>query len=270
MISFKSLAVEAFDKASDFLSDPKNDETGIEEILEKFKAEGGKVEYGKQAWVLIHPKWNYVAKIFSNDVPYLKFIRFTLKNPRPSFPKLFGKPRRIIPRFKRGRTQEKLYVVLLEKLEPITKKEWENIKFFLYYGNNPEYAQEMSIRSSTWVGIANQLKVVEQTYPSLTQFKKDHDFLMNSPHDFGTNDVIERNVMKRPNGEFVLSDPFWEGETPYQTHDRLQRSEMDYYGDEHSEPEPQISGGKRYKKPKVKDPPKSPPKSSGSDDVPFE
>jgi hypothetical protein len=72
--------------------------------------------------------------------------------------------------------------------------------------------------------------------------------------------------MKRDNGEFVLIDPFWEGETPYQTHDRLMKGEIDYDYDDNRN-DSMIKGGELYKKPK-------PPVIKKSDDdnkdnVPF-
>ena len=62
----------------------------------------------------------------------------------------------------------------------------------------------------------------------------------------------------------MLADPVWEGETPYQTHDRLLASETDSYGDEEEE---LIDPG--YKKPKPKPKPKPVPLTQDEQGVPF-
>lgn len=260
---------ESFDKVSDLLSDPRNNEKTIWQLLDDFKAKGGEIlGNGKFATVLFRPSWKYVVKIFSDDVPYLKFVRFVLKNPRPSFPVFYDKPRRIIPNYKRHKSNTYLYVVKTEKLLPITTREYGDIIFYTSY--DTEHSGEMaSDGNQTWVFIYNKMKKLEQEKPSFPQFKKDYNFMLDSAHDIGSPDIHSKNIMKRNDGTLVLADPFWVGETPYQTHDRLLKAEIGYDEDEYRDTEQDmIKGGEKFKQPKLPKPVKSEPKSS-NDDVPF-
>ena len=74
--------------------------------------------------------------------------------------------------------------------------------------------------------------------------------------------------MKRNNSQFVLIDPYWEGETPYQTYDRLMKAELDYDRDPDDDSDKDmIKGGELYKKPKPSKPKKD--VSTSTDDSPF-
>jgi len=266
MIRYKHF-FESFDKVSDLLSDPRNNEKTIHELLDEFQSNGGKIlGNGKFATVLFHPSWKFVVKIFSDDTPYLKFVRFCLKNPRPSYPKFFDKPRRIIPNYKRHKNNTYLYVVKTEKLFPINMREYDDMQYYTSYDKGE--AKEMADQGhEQWVFIYNKLVKLETEKPWYPQFKEDYNFLMNHSHEIGSPDIHSRNFMKRADGSFVIADPFWVGETPYQTHDRLLRAEIGY--DEYDDPEAgMIKGGEKYKKPKPIKLPKSKP-TSPEDDVPF-
>jgi hypothetical protein len=224
-------------------NNPNYDNKLWQEVLEEFKKDGGIVlGQGKYSSVLFHPNWNYVLKIFSNDAFYLKFIRFTMKNSRPSFPKIFDKPRKIVPHFKRTKESEFLYIVPIEKLNPLSKLEWEDIQFYLTYSS--ENREEYREKYESWKIISARLEEIEKNYPQLIQFKKDYDFFENSGIE-GSFDIHKGNIMKRDNGEFVISDPLWEGETPYQAYDRAMKIETDYYGDEYKNDPEYIQGGKK-------------------------
>lgn len=213
---YNHLINEAFDDVFNFLLNPEHKDTEWNDLIRKFEASGGKVlGQGKYATVMEHPSWKYVLKVFSQDAHYLKFVRFVLKNPRPSFPVFYDKPRKIIPHFKKSTSQPYLYIVRTEKLNPIDHDTFKDIERYLYRGT--EYVDRMISKygeGGAWDNLRTRLKASESKYPSLPQFKKDYDFLIASTSKaagFGTLDMHYENIMKRPNGEFVLIDPFWEG-----------------------------------------------------------
>ena len=261
-VDIKFLLEADYDKVSDIVSNPEHNERTLEDILKDFSEKGGKVlGRGRSGIVLQHPKWKFVVKLFSQDSPYLSFVRFCLKNPRKSFPVFFDKPRRIIPNFKRHKYKEYLYIVKTEKLEPISKKEFLDLQYYIYYGGleverQPDESDEDFIKYSDAVSLRTntetKVKEIEDRYPSIQDFLKDYNFLMRAGIK-GAPDIIQSNIMKRSEGEFVLSDPFWEGETPYQTAARLTAAEIGYDDDdeyEHNPDKDMIKGGKKWKSPK--------------------
>ena len=48
----------------------------------------------------------------------------------------------------------------------------------------------------------------------------------------GTPDIHGDNLMQRSDGTIVITDPVWEGETPYQAYDKWVRDQMDHYTDD--------------------------------------
>lgn len=250
---FYSHIFEKYDSVGELLSDPNNNNLQLRELLSDFEKHGGKIlGEGTYATVLSHPSWKYVLKIFHSDVSYLRFVRFALKNPRKSFPKFFDKPRRIVPNFTRPTSHSHLYIIKTEKLNPITKEEFLDIDFYKSYGGNNDYLEKMKDQNDIWKETYIKIKEIEKLHPSIMEFKKDYWFLITSDKEFGTPDFTRRNIMKRDNGEFVLIDPFWEGENPYQTHDRLLKAEIGYDGDDEEEPEMYKGGGFNVKNKKTK------------------
>jgi len=255
---------EDFDTPTELLLDPKNNDRTFNDVLKDFEKSGGKVlGQGSNGTVLYHPKWKSVLKIFYHDVPYLTFIRFAMKHPRKSFPVLLDKPRSITPNLKRKRDQDGMYVVRTERLEPITKEEFLDIDFYLYYGKT-DFANVPD--NYVWEKTKEKIKDIEKKYPTIKTLLDDYDFLMSSGPQW-TKDINQNNIMKRKNGEFVLADPLWEGETPYQTHDRLAKAEMGYTDDDYNEP-PMIRGGEKRKKEKPPKPVKY-VRSKEDDEIPF-
>ena len=257
---YKQLIDESFDGVFNFLLNPEHDNIEWYDLIRKFEASGGKVlGSGKYATVMEHPSWKYVLKVFSQDDSYLKYVRFVLKNKRPSFPVFYDKPRRIVPRFKRFAAQTYLYIVKTEKLYPIDKDMFGKIEKYLYY--NIEFIEDMiqrhdwdKVHKNSWVEMKNEREELELKYPSLPQFKKDYSYLQNSAaeNNFGSFDMTHNNVMKRANGEFVLSDPFWEGMSLHQ----IQRHAIEYETDYPSyEPDkPMLTGGELPKRKKINKP----------------
>jgi len=264
MILLKTLLLEKFEQFSKLFLDPTNNDIPFDELLEAFKQEGGRIiGNGRFSMVLFHPKWKYVLKVFVEDVPYLQFMRFVLKNPRPSFPKVIDKPRKILPNFKRGKSRESLYIVPLELLIPISRQEFNDIDFYLDRGG---YDYSQAPYGRIWQEFEDRVNELNKKYPSLKQFYQDYKFMQQNAHVEGVEDITQRNIMKRSNGEFVFSDPFWHGETPYAAYDRMMKSEIDDFP-EYEPPEPEVMGGKRFKKPKPLKPMKRVPEPA--DEVPF-
>lgn len=251
MILLKNILLERFDNVSLLLLNPEYNDKTLDELLKDFKLDGGIVlGEGKYGIVLEHPKWNYVIKIFPYDNSYLKFVRLVIKNPKPSFPKFYDKPRKIIPNFLREKKLEILYVVKMEKLQPITSEELNDIMYYLYY-----YNSDMDILSKeydNWKLIKEKVNLIEQKYPQIKVFAEDYNYLLNL--NIGWDDIRgKNNIMKRSNGVFVLNDPVWEGTTAYQIYDKIFKSEIDYYGQDYDyNDENLIKGGQLYTPSKLK------------------
>jgi hypothetical protein len=274
---YNYLINEAFDSVYSFLLNPEHDDTEWYDLIRKFESHGGKVlGQGKYATVMEHPSWKYVLKVFNDDAPYIKFVRFALKNPRSSFPVFYDKPRKIVPHFKRSESHPYLYVVKTEKLYPINRDIFGEIEYYLYY--NYEFVDDMIAKYSRdnekdnmWIEMKHKLETLESKYPSLPQFKEDYNFLLTNAN-FGQLDMHVHNIMRRSNGEFVLIDPFWQGESIHQIQKRAFDAETDYPYDEYIA-SPMLKGGelpKRKQVRKINYKPKEPDyKASYGDDFPF-
>jgi hypothetical protein len=259
---------ENHDKLADLISDPSNNDRFLSDILKDFEKSGGTVlGRGRYAVALTRSNWNHVVKLFFSDDSYLKFVRFVLKNPKPSFPKFLDKPRKIVPNFTRSPGERYLYVVRVEKLIPITEQEFEDIQYYIYYGHT-DFSVGSYKSSYTWMEIKKNIQRIESEYKGMKSFLSDYDSLMVADIDASL-DITQANILKRSSGEFVLNDPFWAGETPYQTHDRLVQAEIGY--DEYEEKPRKFIKGGEINVPKVKERPEPVVKSpiDKGEDVPF-
>lgn len=266
-----SVLLEKYDTVAELLTNPANNHLTLQGILADFQAHGGEIlGQGRYAQVLSHPSWKYVAKIFNSDSHYLKFVRFCLKNPRPSFPVFYDKPRKVIPNYSRSKSEATLYIVRTEKLHTISEQEFKDLSYIDYYA---EPDPEMEAKYHNWKNIGDKWRGLMADNPSLKDYTRDLKFLMSQEGDFGTPDITRNNIMKRQNGQYVIADPFWEGETPYGTHDRLMRAEIGYEYEEYAdyEKEPLVPEGKLPKKPRPVKTPIPTPKSFNrdDDDIPF-
>jgi len=220
----------------DILLNPDNDNIALDDILRVFKQHGGKVyNTGAFSTVLDHPSWNYVLKIFTDDVAYLRFVRFVLQNPRPSFPKFYDKPRKIYPRYSRPIIDEAVYYLKIEKLVPLTHKEYTDIR--MAYDIRNEYdLREINrlIRKleqdlehiegfSPLIKDLQYYKEIKQhlengTIPNaskhIEQLIQDWEFLEQTVEEYpiadntmGHFDMHNQNIMVRPNGSYVITDP---------------------------------------------------------------
>ena len=164
-----------------------------------------------------------------------------------------------------------VYVVPVEKLEPITESEWKDIDFYLDRGpsTDPGLIDGVKRYGGVWEDMLNRVVEIEKKYPHIDQFKKDYDFFVEANLE-GTHDMHKGNIMKRLNGEFVMVDPLWEGETPYQAYDRAMKAEIGYDDYEDYEEPDYIKGGKKWKQPKKKPQPFHYKPVPDNDDTPFE
>jgi len=256
----------------DILLNPANDDLYLDEILLRFKKHGGKVAgKGAFAMVLDHPSWNYVLKLFKQDIAYLRFVRFVLQNPRPSFPKFYDKPRKIYPRFMRSLVEESLYYLKIEKLVHLSKQQFNiieqclNIKYeytieqlndiiaeykgYIDGGNDASYiyndiAKYETIRDHK---INNTLPT---NNPNVLQLLNDIDFLRNHMDEYktvgntmGDLDLHDANIMKRSDGTYVISDPLAYAISPGS------KAKAKKYSDIYKIPDPKLTlpGGKKLK-----------------------
>ena len=80
--------------------------------LEVFEHYGWKIlGTGREAYVALNPRKNYVIKIWRRGSDYNKYVDFVKKHPNPHFPRFFREPRRI--------PGTNFYYIALEKLEPV-------------------------------------------------------------------------------------------------------------------------------------------------------
>jgi len=274
---------EIFDSVSEFLINPKHHNKTWDQLMKEFEASGGKyIGSGKHGQVFDHPSWPYVLKIFSQDSLYTSFVRFAYRNPHPSFPKFYGPPQRILPSYRRSPSLTKMYLVRMEKLNPVNKEIGnfltKHIEDGAYYVKAKEMGQDMIFKKRN---TARQIKAGEpeftdvyhyphiidmlKKYPKLYQVFEGWNILMNSKLQ-GSPDIHSGNFMQRENGDIVIIDPFWEGSNPYADYQKMIDMEIDAV----KEPLPQnVLGGKypiKKRKKKVKPKPKP---YIDNDEIPF-
>lgn len=249
------------------------------DVVKDFEKAGGSVSSGKYGTALIHPKWNYVLKVFSADPCYLRFVRWVMKNPTSGFPTFYGKVRKIVPFYKRGVAEKYLYVVKMERLFLIDLKTAEmivscvndtNYKHFWEDIASPDFIAEFE----KWKVLVAEITKSRQTndfettikarreirkaffhertfmifqhfeqYPSLKEVCYANYLLTLAGLECAP-DIHTGNFMKRANGEFVLIDPLWEGETFFQMLYKAENAECDYDPEPEDEKYTTIPGGK--------------------------
>lgn len=205
MISFSQffLIKEAFDTVSEFMINPENSKKTYAELMKDFKKSGGKnIGYGVFGMVYYHPKWPYVLKTFKSDDAYLKFARYAYDNPHPSFPKFYGKPQRVDPKI--ATINDKRYLVRIEKLKPISKKNFNKIDFklsnFFKLIHNPDDVTDGE--RHTLLNMKNQIHKVSKSVYKLLEgwylIKRDLNLQV---------DLHDGNIMVRNDGQYVWVDP---------------------------------------------------------------
>jgi hypothetical protein len=243
-----SCIVEGFGTPKDLLSDPANDHLTWWKLVDKFEADGGQLlGQGRYGQVLYHPDWPYVIKLFPQDDIYLKFIRFAYSNPHVSFPKIYGPPKSVVPRWTRTLRWSKVYVARIERLyEP---KDWDDhrrtVNFLDKYIDI--IFQKLSGKStiSDVDSMSETLALVERRLkdPNIRNVAEGL-YLLKQNNIPGVLDLHENNLMYRANGQLVLIDPLWEGSTPY----AQERANREMYNDSYYYDEPELVKGGQLKR----------------------
>ena len=292
-MQFKKWLNESFDTVSDFMLNPEHRNKTFSELMGEFQKSGGEaIGHGKYGAVYSHPSWPYVLKTYADDSHYTKFVRFAYQNPHPAFPKFYGKPQSVLPFYRRGRENVRLYLVRLEKLEPISQElgSWLARNMFrgisyvgaLKYGTpltEPSYnfttraqrreAERSGAQTPEYVDkpIYKDITDMIDKYPKLQKIFEAGLILQENRLFKGSSpDYHAGNFMMRSNGDIVIIDPFWEGSSPYA--DELAQRELYYddFGDDEP-PEPDVVGGRLPKKKRTKRPRRY--VRNDDEDVPF-
>lgn len=171
----------------------KFSQTGKFQMMQAFQQSGGEVYTdGNFSVVLAHPKWDHVWKTFVNDEGYMHFISIVKANPdNPHYPKI-GKIKKIVPPFRRFAHQPFLWAVKMEKLLPITDRNFRIVKSVLDVYNH-------------WISS-------EQFREKHPQYEKLYDAVfgvIDNRNGFDL-DLEKRNFMQRQNGTIVVADPLWD------------------------------------------------------------
>lgn len=194
---------ENYNTIRDLLKDPTSD---IYNSLKKFKADGGEIlGEGAFAIVLTKPEWKFVIKLFVRDDSYLRFVRFSIQNPRSSYPIFYDIPRKVSTNFKHSAlpsTVNNVYLVKTEKLYPISDNEYDDIEFYLAYKVD-DYRMKLART------VVDKLNRIVKEYPNIDNFQKDFYFAIRNVKGPKKSDLKQNNIMKRENGIFVLTDPFF-------------------------------------------------------------
>lgn len=173
------------------LTDLKNwidvDDASATDILGFFNKHGfDYVGQGSFGLVMEHPNLDYVIKIFDarGDIGYIEFVRFALRYPyKTHLPRFIGKPKQIDGRW---------YVIRMETLKPIS--------------------YELSIevgklwRKTRDIYNSSSINLPEDTIESLSDLFGAMSEIMNEKKIHA--DVRQDNIMMRPNGDIVITDPW--------------------------------------------------------------
>lgn len=211
MIPFESYYIieESFNNALDVISNPSNAGNSFYDFIRRFEQAGGQVlGEGAFAKVLYHPSWPYVLKIFTRDAAFVKYARFVRDNPRKSFPKFYGLPKKVTLV---SSGMEK-YVLRMEQLTPLSYTQYELLSdaerilniYHNYTSDTPKTASDIQNLIQKWTRIPNNIKIAAMDLRFLT------DEFINKALIRGTrlgNDTHSGNFMQRPNGDIVITDP---------------------------------------------------------------
>ncbi len=223
MLNFETyyeLLWEAFDTPTQLLLNPDHDSKTWKEVFEDFKDSGGTMlGAGMYAKTFAHPSWPYILKTFSEDDLYVKYVRWVNKQPyEPAYPKFYGLPQKIVPRYTRPSKSEKvLYVLRMEPLEPMSRNEFDKldddwVAYKRYRTIFDDYDAYVARYGSGYTTneLVNIRKVLESVDPMVLKFLTTYHkvFMAITGFPGGLDDWHSGNVMIRPStGEYVITDP---------------------------------------------------------------
>lgn len=165
--------------------------------LANFLAQRGwhRIGDGRMAEVWGNLEKSYVLKVWRiNDKAYTAFLQFISNHPNKHFPKIRGKPIKLLPGY---------YAIRLEKLEPAEGKlhiqalNYADLLDELYYDVTDVEFNEKEINfmvdfENKHQSLAYAIALVIGTF-------------IDRLHYFS--DFTSANIMQRPNGDLVITDP---------------------------------------------------------------
>lgn len=259
----------------------------LEKLLRRFGIK--LIGAGKYGRVFTHPSWNYVVKVFRDDLYYLTFVDFAIKNPNVHYPRFKKKALRMHNFTKRSQdVSPHLWLIKIEKLKELTD---QNIKKFLdhrlesamtaWYNKNHGDGKIATHRdkyyqmplpdgrfeaNTSWQDVFDQWPWVESLAEAWYRI---HEATEGKEYG-GAMDLHSGNFMQRDDGTIVITDPLWAGTNPYQEYREAIARETDAYAD-YDEYTPEISGPEYLNKKEASTDPKM-VKQIASDfdlDIPF-
>ena len=149
--------------------------------------------YGSVSTILVHPKLDYIVKLFDrDDSGYLAFLRTVVANRQnPHFPRLRGRP---VPLGKNW------MAVRLERLIPYPQSRFDEIEFLL----------DKAITYPNWQSTVAPDSVHGEFLEKWPHFAEALDLLRDQLKSTKgiTSDWHQGNIMQREDGTPVIIDPF--------------------------------------------------------------
>lgn len=146
---------------------------------------------GDYSSILVHPSLPYIIKLFDQkDTGYMRFLEVAGANQaNPHFPRLRGKPMRI---------GEKTVGIRMERLSPMSVREFEDIEYMLYQmSGDPGYERTLKPDGlereflDRWPRFSDAIALLRRAKTPGLLF-----------------DWHDGNLMKRADGTPVITDPF--------------------------------------------------------------
>ncbi len=199
----------------EMLDDPQNPTGDAYHMADRLVAKGGKhLGIGAYGNVYYHPSWDYVMKVFeTSDECYLRFIRFAQKHPEiAAFPKVIQKPKAFVPSYIRSLYNEKQQMLYLEKLNRLSGANREAMNTMPDTLANIFKMFKLGVAEGRTLEEMPTIKgYLEKLIDTAPAFKPVVDALMlifsNPIFANCYPDLHDQNLMERPNGEIVITDP---------------------------------------------------------------
>lgn len=229
----------------------------LEKMLRRFGIK--LIAGGSYGSVFTSEKWDYVIKLFTDDLEYLSFINFVVKHPDKHFPKIVKRPLKMHAFHKRGERESNYqWLVKIEKLQPIENKQL--LKFIVY---ELEHGAEVTVRNDKaelndtrfphllpdkqsaeypdkQAAEYISYKQLFETYPWFESLCKSYAKILLAEDIQGAPDIHGGNIMQRDDGTIVIIDPVWRGSNPYSDYQAWLASETDSYA--YDNDDKQVSG----------------------------
>jgi hypothetical protein len=208
---------------------------------------GARSYSGRYGTVIDNPAWPFVVKLWFNDDCYLDFVDYAIENPNPHYPRFIKKVMKMPAFFRRERgSGDVFWMVRIERLQELDE----------------------AVAGKLCRAFIDADRLIRHPAEINAQFGAEQRGLFAAVAALYTApikcapDWHPGNLMQRPDGTVVITDPFWYGETIYQMVRKAREAELDLGDDE---PDYVDGGEKSYPK-KQKIPA---PQIQSDDDIPF-